>query len=127
MASAMIPPVEVPTIQSKSSVILRPVISSICINTSIWISPFMPPPSRHRMRSPPCTLNTSGVSSVWAERLARCAILWSSLTFLRRVLMVVLPRMLLEGVSSSWICMAAEGKLISTSRCNFPPVREVNA
>ena len=64
MPSAIIPPVELPTIQLKSSVILFPVSSSIWISTSIWMRPLIPPPSRHKIRSPPWTWNASGVYPV---------------------------------------------------------------
>ena len=49
---AMIPPVDVPTIQSNSSGILRWVSSSMCLRISSWTSPRMPPPSRHSTLSP---------------------------------------------------------------------------
>mmetsp|Transcript_18121 Transcript_18121/g.58380 ORF Transcript_18121/g.58380 Transcript_18121/m.58380 type:complete len:246 (+) Transcript_18121:742-1479(+) len=51
-ASAMMPPVDVPPITSKSSCTRRPVVSSSALSISIVMSPLVPPPSSARTRTP---------------------------------------------------------------------------
>ena len=61
--SATIPPVDVPMIQSNSSVIFLPVASSSCIRASICTKPFIPPPSRNSNLLPPSSPAQVGFSS----------------------------------------------------------------
>ena len=86
-ASAMIPPIEVPTIQSKSSVILFPVFFSICRRISICTRPRIPPPSRQRIRLPNLLLYSASLCSCLTSSIACCGV---GLKFMSWIFCVVL-------------------------------------